>query len=172
VSGESQHITGEQLCALTGLTDRRHRQIAKEGYFPPPINGEYQFSAAIQGMFRYYRELSAKRSSTLEDEKQKKLAAERKISELNLARMRGELLDASGVEKEWGNIILTTRQKLLGMENKISTRLGFTDEQRKGLSQEVEETLKELSRPTLYNDNRQDDLESVAESDKALPASP
>src|SRR5256885_3244989 len=30
-------ISADRLCSLTGLTDRRHRQLAKEGYFPPPM---------------------------------------------------------------------------------------------------------------------------------------
>lgn len=51
-------LSAEKLTALTGLTDRRHRQIAKAGYFPPPYRGQYQQGPTILGMFRYYREKS------------------------------------------------------------------------------------------------------------------
>src|SRR5438128_4051480 len=53
-------ILAERLCALSGLTDRRHRQLASQGFFPPPIRGEYQAGATIQGLLRYYREQSSR----------------------------------------------------------------------------------------------------------------
>ena len=48
-------ISAEKLCALSGLTDRRHRQLAKDGWFPPPVRGQYQLIPTLQGMFKYYR---------------------------------------------------------------------------------------------------------------------
>jgi len=51
-----RHIASEQLCVLTGLTDRRHRQLAKDGWFSPPIKGQYILVPTLQGLFRYYRE--------------------------------------------------------------------------------------------------------------------
>lgn len=53
---EASTISAEKLCALTGLTDRRHRQLAREGYFPSPSKGLYQLTPTIAGIFRYYRE--------------------------------------------------------------------------------------------------------------------
>jgi hypothetical protein len=47
-------IHGDQLEKLTGKTDRRMRQLAKAGWFPPPIRGCYQFSATIRGLLKYY----------------------------------------------------------------------------------------------------------------------
>ena len=145
-----QTISAEKLCALTGLTDRRHRQIASDGYFPPPIKSEYQLSATLQGLFRHFRELSKKRNSTTEDERRKKLTAERKIEELKLARMMGNALDADSVVSAWQGVIMVARQKLLGMENKVSGRLGFDDFQRQELRREIEEALAELSKRQAY----------------------
>lgn len=53
---ETQTITADRLCALTGLKDDRHRQLAKQGYFPAPKKGLYQLTVTLQGLFRYYRE--------------------------------------------------------------------------------------------------------------------
>lgn len=147
---ETRHIAAETLCNLTGLSDRRHRQIAKEGYFSPPLKGQYQFTATIQGLFRHYRELSQKRNSSTEDEKRKKLTAERKIEELKLARMMGNSLDAEAVVRAWQGVVMIARQKLLGMENKVSGRLGFDDHQRQELRKEIEEALTELSKRQIY----------------------
>jgi len=156
---ESQTIDAEKLCALTGVTDRRHRQIAKDGYFPPPLNGQYQFAATLQGLFRYYRELSKKRHSSIEDEKRKKLTAERKIEELKLARMMGNSLEAESVVRAWQGVVMIARQKLLGLENKISGRLGFDEHQRQELRKEIEEALAELSKRKTYESIREDETD-------------
>lgn len=76
---EQQTISAEKLCALTGLTDRRHRQIAKEGFFPPPIKGQYQLAQTLQGLFRYYREMGEykkNRKEKIDEEKHRKLKLE------------------------------------------------------------------------------------------------
>jgi hypothetical protein len=49
-------ITVEQLAKLSGLTDRGLRELAAEGWFPKPVNGQYQLVPTIQGLLRYYRE--------------------------------------------------------------------------------------------------------------------
>jgi len=41
------------------------------------------------------------------------------------------------------------------LENKISTRLAFNDEQRVGLRKEIEETLTELGKPMLYDRSKE-----------------
>jgi hypothetical protein len=72
-----QTIPAKRLCALTGLTDRRHRQIADEGYFPPPVAGEYQLNATIAGLFKYFQKDDAR----LSREKLRLAVAARKLAE-------------------------------------------------------------------------------------------
>jgi hypothetical protein len=67
---EEQTISSEKLEALTGLTDRRHRQIAKLGHFPSPTRGQYKLAPTIKGLFVYYRGMNDN------DMKQAKLAEE------------------------------------------------------------------------------------------------
>lgn len=59
-------ISGDELELLTGLTDRRHRQIAQEGFFSKPEMGKYLRAEALAGMFRYYRERNEKDALTKE----------------------------------------------------------------------------------------------------------
>ena len=35
-SADAEQMTADKFCQITGLTDRRHRQIAKAGFFPMP----------------------------------------------------------------------------------------------------------------------------------------
>jgi hypothetical protein len=144
-------VTAETLCQFTSLTDQRHRQMAQAGCFPPPKQGYYQLEPTIQGLLKYYRERNDKTKKSISDERFKKLRAERKMAELQLEKLTDKVLDADEVKSEWLNIILIARQKFLGLENKISTRLAFNDEQRVGLRKEIEETLTELGKPMLYD---------------------
>lgn len=76
---EVETITGDKLCGHTGLTDRRHRQLASEGYFPPPVKGLYQRDATLTGLFRYYREMGERTRNIkdkIDQEKERKLKLE------------------------------------------------------------------------------------------------
>lgn len=55
-------IDTAQLIRLSGLTDRRLRELAREGWLPAPDNGRYPLVGAIQGLLRYYREKDEKRN--------------------------------------------------------------------------------------------------------------
>src|SRR5262245_55214640 len=84
-------ITAEQLCSITGLTDRRHRQLAAAGYFPPPIRGRYQ-GVTLLGIIRYQREQLAKRNDTFRREQEAYTKARREVAQEELAVIRGRYL--------------------------------------------------------------------------------
>ncbi len=67
-----------------GLTDRRYRQIAKEGFFPDPKNGQYDLWLTIRGLLRHFRELQdklAKRKQDIADEQHRKLKRENDLED-------------------------------------------------------------------------------------------
>ena len=49
-------ISVEQLVKLSGLTDRRLRELADEGWFPRPVRNQYPLVEAIAGLLRHYRD--------------------------------------------------------------------------------------------------------------------
>ncbi len=49
-------IADTQLARLTGLAERRLRQVAGEGWLPKPAERRYPLVEAIQVLLRYYRE--------------------------------------------------------------------------------------------------------------------
>jgi hypothetical protein len=55
-------ITTAQLARLSGLTDRRLRELSAEGWLPKPVDGTCQLVPAIQGLLRYYREREQQRT--------------------------------------------------------------------------------------------------------------
>lgn len=156
----SEILTAEKFCEITNLTDRRHRQLANEGYFPPPIKGVYQLTPCLAGIVRYLREMAEKNLEEMATEKLKKTKAERQLAELRLSRERHESLDARTVVKTWQGILLTIRQKLLALPSKVSPRLAYVDQQpevEEILEKEVTDALVDLSKPVEYDQPVEDD---------------
>ena len=88
-----QKISSERLCQFTGLTDRRHRQLADEGFFPPPIKGQYQLTPTIRGLFRYYREQQSNRTNTYAKLREEKLKKECDLLGVEYNRAKERLVD-------------------------------------------------------------------------------
>ena len=49
-------IADTQLARLSGLSERRLRQLANEGWLPKPTERRYPLADAVSGLLRYYRE--------------------------------------------------------------------------------------------------------------------
>lgn len=101
-------ISAEELCGLTGLTDRRHRQLAEQGYFPAPIKSQYQLEPALRGLFSYYRQIDERRRGIRE-----KLDAE-KLRKLKLENdeTAGVQVSRLKVAEALGAALLETREQL------------------------------------------------------------
>ncbi len=104
-------ITAAQLCAITGLTDRRHRQLAQGGYFPPPINGVYQ-AKCLLGIIKYQRELIAKKSDVLRKEQEAYTRAKREMAQEELAQFRGKYVLKDEIGPALRNVSLHQRAVL------------------------------------------------------------
>lgn len=102
-------ITAEYLCGITGLTDRRHRQLAKAGYFPPPIDGRYQSGAALVGIIKYQREQLEKKSDSLRQEQEAYTRAKRELAQEELAQFRGRYVDIAELGPALRNVGLNQR---------------------------------------------------------------
>jgi hypothetical protein len=84
----SETITVNQLGNLANLTPRRIRQMGEEGALPKAENARLPMVEAIRMLFAFYQ----KDSVTLERERTLKVGAERKLREIELARVEGEFL--------------------------------------------------------------------------------
>lgn len=97
-SGSQQKIEAEKLCLLTGLTDRRHRQLAEQGWFPAPRDSEYLLVPTLQGMFRYYREAGQREKKNLVELKAGKLERENKKLDLEIAVTEKKMIAVKEVD--------------------------------------------------------------------------
>jgi len=117
-------ITAEQLCAITGLTDRRHRQLATQGYFPPPIKGRYQKEKVLVGVITHQRQLLQKKNDNLEKEKFAYTKAKREMAEEELAEFRKQYIAKDSIGPALRNISLHQRAALqLKLEQELGPSL-------------------------------------------------
>jgi hypothetical protein len=61
---------------MTQLTDRWHRRLAEQGYFPPPIRGSYEKDKTLAGIIAYYRDKQRRITATIAEDKASKLSAD------------------------------------------------------------------------------------------------
>ena len=101
-----QSIGADRLCGLSGLTDRRHRQFAAQGFFPPPVAGEYQLNATIAGLFKYFRTASEKQDALRAAQTRKERALAAKLERQNKL--------AEGTILEWEVVELYLHQRVFG----------------------------------------------------------
>jgi hypothetical protein len=114
-------ISSKKLASITGLTDRRHRQLADQGYFPAPIRGLYETTATLSGLFRYYHELARKKNDKLKQEQTALTKARRERAEEELAILRGEYVRISELGPSLRNFALQQRATL---QRKLEIELG------------------------------------------------
>ena len=125
---EIQTISAESLTRLTGLSDAMHRKLARLGYFPPPIEGQYQQTAAIVGAFKYYREIGAKKNGTLESEKVRKVRAEADLVTAKVRAMERKHVPIDAVMLVWEKVMLNLRAKIMSSGLLEKDRRGILDE--------------------------------------------
>jgi len=103
-------IGADALAKLTTLTDQRHRQLAKAGFFPDPVKGRYQTEKTIQGVIRYYREAAQVDINEEQLERRTRLQAD--LLQIEKDEKEGKLLPIEHVETAWEFIIVNLRQRI------------------------------------------------------------
>lgn len=107
-------ISKDDLCRITGLTDRRHRQLAEAGWFPGPVDGTWRLFPVVEGLLRYYRTAADRKNDQLGQEELRRTRADADLAEMRRDRMAGRLIDLetaaalwSGALGEMRNVIAT-----------------------------------------------------------------
>lgn len=123
-------MTQKELAELVGLTDRQIRNIDKEQPDDEKLcvksdGGKYDAAIFVQ---RYVAFRVRKERESLEREDENDLDAVRARHEvqkiektkLEVARMRGELVDVADVRRLWGDIANSVMQGLIHLPNTIA----------------------------------------------------
>ena len=107
----------EIISKLFNLTPRRVQQLAKEGIIPKAGRGKYPLAASVRGYITYLQgkveNPDADGRINLNEERARKLRAEADLAEMEVAKRRGDLIDAGEVTEAWQMVLGEVRANLL-----------------------------------------------------------
>ena len=150
------------LAKALGLSRQRVSQLLQEGVLATDEKNQILVIKSVINYVKYKGQSSAEEVSSSDDavfevEKAKNERAKRKIAELKLAKMNGEVYSADTVEQVMTEMLVNLRTQLLGLPTKLAPQLqNITKEEAYNLlTQEIEDKLSELSEytPSLFMDS-------------------
>ena len=166
------------VAKICNVTDRRIQQLAKEGIIPKPERGRYPLIRCVTSYIQYLQARLDGIGTTapnIEDAKARKIAAEARLAEIELANAEFETIAIKDHAKVIENIAEIIKAKLISLPTLLAPTLAMETNQavcQSNLEENVHATLGELAR--ILSDNRER-LEERAEGakaiSKALPAS-
>jgi phage terminase Nu1 subunit (DNA packaging protein) len=130
-----KQLVGIKVIAyLYGVGIERIRKLTSEGIIktePDPKAGDnrhrqYDLYPTIRNLFQHDHERKEKRTETAlawEDEKLKQAAVKRKLEELKLAQLEGELVKAEHIERVMGAVLTRLRINLLSIAKGVAPQL-------------------------------------------------
>ena len=119
-------LTKKELANIAGYTYRRLYDIDRD--LPPEkklfvsVEGgsKYDLSLFVQRWVQYNVERDTESVEDLDVVKARHEVVKTQKTELEVARMRGELIDVQDVRKLWGDVISAVVQNFLQLSNKVA----------------------------------------------------
>ena len=154
--------TSKVIAEWLGVTERRVRQLRDEGVIAETRPGLYALRSTVSRYITYLR----KGSSDLNEERAKLTKAKREATEMENARLRGELLEAGKIEKGLRTMNLNIRSRFLSIPAKLAPALvaasGDQAVMYNLLKRAICETLEELTdyRSLLEEKNEDEETEN------------
>ena len=125
-------MTKKELATIAGYTYRRLYDIDRdlpEGqkFFVAGERGKYDLSIFVQKWVEYNVAAEASVAYDLDEVKAKHEVVKTQKTELEVARMRGQLIDVQDVRRLWGDIANTVTQNMLHLPSKLAPMLQMLD---------------------------------------------
>lgn len=125
-------MTKKELASIAGYTYRRLYDIDRdlpEGkkLFVKSEDGKYDLAIFVQKWVAYNVEAEAPEDCDLDLVKAKHEVVKTQKTELEVARMRGQLVDVQDVRRMWGDIANTVAQNLMHIPSKLAPQLKMQD---------------------------------------------
>ena len=146
-------MTKKELASIAGYTYRRLYDIDRdlpEGkkLFVAGEGGKYDLAVFVQKWVEYNVANEASEDWDLELVKAKHEAIKTQKTELEVARMRGQLVDVQDVRRLWGDIANTVTQNMLHLPSKLAPMLQMVesvDVIRGIIDEEIRKVLEEIA---------------------------
>jgi phage terminase Nu1 subunit (DNA packaging protein) len=159
-------VSAEELSQFVGVSLRRIQQLTQEGVIKKEPGGKYDFVRSVHSLLQYYRQKSDSRrsgdSDEMANEKLKQISTKRKLEELKLAQLEGELHRAEDIERIIGAMLTRLRINLLAIPMGLAPILRDMDD-----SREIAEKLDERIRRAM-NEVADMDLKKLVEAENLL----
>lgn len=169
-------VNTDTVAGILGYTRQRVNQLAKEGILEKKAPGRWPLLLNIKKYINYIRttkiETDEQVNTMYWEEKALHEKAKREISELKLAKLVNRMHDAHDVETCLTGMLITFRNRILGMPSKLAPQLlGISNlaEIQELLDKELREILTELSEYDAAMFAGGEDIEE--EDDEALSES-
>lgn len=166
-------LTKKELANLAGYTYRRLYDIDRElpenkKLFVEGEGGKYDLAAFVQRWVKYNVENETGETDDLDAVKARHEAVKMQKTELEVDKMRGQLVDVQDVRKLWGDIASTVSQNLVHLPSTLAPQLRMIESQEviSGIIDEgIRRVLNELADTPLpdYAADKSEDEESEEE---------
>lgn len=136
-------VTVHDAELLTGLGERRLRQLATEGFFPQPVENQFDLVQTVKGVLGYYRDAKNRYRESVDRLKAVKLERETQKIELELKRMEGETVEIAAVNEFLLHVATLQKTALYqALQKELPPRsAGKTEPELAVLGREVADTL-------------------------------
>lgn len=120
-----------QVASLLNLTPRRVQQLAKEGVIPRPERGRYQIAGCVRGYIAFLqRALDTAHAKAMQPmnvdltlQRSRKTAAEAELAEIDVARMRSEVVSVDQAEAVVVELLTNLRAQLIPFPRTAAPKL-------------------------------------------------
>lgn len=153
-------VSTDVMADLLGYTRQRVNQLAKEGVLAKTAPGRWPLADNIKrylDFMKHGQRTDQEEEAEIQYWEEKALheKAKRETAELKLAKMRNQLHDATDVELALTNMVVTFRNKILSIPQKLAPKIIGLDnlaEITEAINDELLEALTELSEydPALF----------------------
>jgi phage terminase Nu1 subunit (DNA packaging protein) len=162
-------VSTEELAQFVGVEPRRIQQLTQEGVIKKEPGdkktAKYDFVRNVHSLLQYYRQKSDSRKSgdsgEMASEKLKQITAKRKLEELKLAQLEGDLHKAEDIERIIGAMLTRLRINLLAIPMGLAPILRDMDDTR-----DIAEKMDERIRRAM-NEVADMDLKKLVEEEEA-----
>lgn len=147
----NKELTVSELSILLNLTPRRIQQLAGEGVIPRADRGKYKLIPAVQGYIAFLQEAANDSSLSLTEERTNLTRSLSAKAAIDVAKAKGELIDAKAARELWERAVSACRSRLLSFPSRLAQTIGikkYAPQIRKKGEEVVHEALLELSRIT------------------------
>ncbi|HPJ97354.1 MAG TPA: hypothetical protein PK022_08580 [Syntrophales bacterium] len=118
----NNEIRLKDVCpAIFGITVRRWQQLSDDGHVPKPIKGKIDFVLATKKLLEYQRKLIVGQGTlSLTEERLRKTKAEATMKEIELQKLRSDLIPRADVADELVRRVYVLKSDMLAIERRLS----------------------------------------------------